>query len=522
MKLFLFSFFILFFSLRVFSQPCVVAFATNTGSAIVRRFDLKEKINWVKLIGLYNPQLDFQLKREGYSREEFQKMVDVNNQAVEFLHNFYRGNIYGENSFFVGRLDSFPSRASVAPLIGRIIRKVSLRKAIVEVVTASGDLKKVEVEIESAFKFDYYNEGSKDIFGDGFNVFMKNGDFNVFIKQGSPKLEMVFAALKSNKKKLDSSLLRIPKRTNEEQRLKMQGFSSAYVRGIDEVNEWIAVVRQIRKLKVNPYKTHIGYFADKVKAHIDYIREGLTSSDFLALRALDRLKRHAELTIQKEGVTYDWWLRFNYVLSRIYNLTEEADVIQEMYSLTKVNISNIVNRFPAYIIMPTTIGKMGVMAINRANMADIYIGGLINKPEGGHGRERPVSPGWFFNHDISTHAANSINVRSTYFNRNYGNIYRYLVEKIQQLPVEKKKNAELALFTLMHEGDGGTFIHEPPFMIRSSIHETLESQILFNFNFKGLMDTPPHELQKIHEKVRVISDDFMRILEEVRGQILDI
>ncbi len=516
---FLFSLIFLFVPLKAISQPCEVAFSTSMGFAMLRSFDLKsEKTHWVALIEKYNPQLDLQLKRSGHSIEAFRAMIDLHNQALMFLYNFYKGNIYGTDNFFIGRLNSYPVRSS-APLIGRIVRKISLKSAVVEVITASGDLKRVEVEISSSFKFDYHSENRRDVFDEGFHVFMKNGDFNVSIKQGSPKLDMVFAALKSNRKRLDSSLLGVPKRTNEEQKLKVQGFNSAYVRGMDEVNEWIAVALQIRKLKINPYKTHIDYFADKVKTHIDYMRKGLTSADFPALRALERLERHAELTVQKEGVTYNWWLRFNYALSRVYDLTKDTDgVVQEMHAPTKVDINNIVNRFPAYIIMPTILGKMGVMAINRANIADVYVGGLINKPEGGHSREKLVSPGWFFNHDISVHSISSINVKSTYFDRNYENFYKYLVEKIQILPVGKRKNAELALFILMHEGDGGVFIYKPSSVIRSSIHNTLEAQMFSDFNFRGLMDTPPNELRQIHDRVKVIADDFITILEEVREQ----
>ena len=518
---FLFSLFFLFIPLKAISQPCEVAFSTSMDFAMVRSFNSKsEKANWIALIEKYNPQFDLQLKREGYSREGFHIIINSHNQSLIFLYNFYKGNIYGRNSFFVGTIEGYPTRSS-EPLIGRIIRKVSQKRAMVEIVTVSGDLKQIEVEIESAFKFDYYNEGTSDAFGDGFKVFIKNNEFNMSIKQGSPNLGMVFEALRSNRKKISAPLLRVPSRTNEEKRFKERGFSTAYVRGIDEVNEWIGVVRQIRKLKVNPYKTHIDYFADKVKAHVEYIREGLPDSELLAIRALERLEKHADRTIQQEGVTYDWWLRFNYALSRIYDLTKDTEnIIKEVYGPTKVNIHNLVNRFPAYIIMPTIIGKMGVVAINRANIEDIYIGGLINKAEGGHGKQL-VSPGWFLNHDIGTHAVKSINVKSTYFNKGYETFYEKLVERIQRLPTEKRKNAELAFFILMHEAGGRAFVKMSLLDIGTSIHATLESQMLAEFNFRGLIDTPPSELRQVHEKVKVISDDFMKIFKEARGPRLE-
>ena len=313
---------------------------------------------------------------------------------------------------------------------------------------------------------------------------------------------------------MDSSVLLVPHKTNEELKLKEQGFSSAYVRGIDKVNEWISVVNQLRKLKVNPYKTHIEYFVGSIEAHIERVREGLDPSNVYALRTLERLKRHAERTVQREEVTYYWWLRFNYALSKVSDFTmSNADIMRGRSILRGVERNNLVNRFPAYIVMPTIIGKMGVMAINRANQADIYIGGLISGKGTGHGEEL-VSPEWFFDHDISTHAVNAINGKSTYRDNDHSERYDLLVEKMGSLTGEKRKHVELAFYILMHERGDAAFLEKRFLYIQSLIHSTLSAQIYNKFNFRGLLDTSSNE--RIAEQIREVVDDFMEIVKEVK------
>ena len=513
-RVFLFSVIFSFLPFKGFSTPCEsVAFATGQGFAIVRTFGARE-VDFMNLIGRYNPQFDLQLKKEGYSRDKFQKLINHNNKALMLLKNFYFGDMYGKDQFFVSDLVSY-FMAPSSPLIGRVIRKVSQRRAVVEVVTVSGELKRMEVEIEAAFKFDYYNEGTTDTFADGFKVFMRNNNIDIRVRQGHPALEMVFAALKSTRRRVDSSVLPVPPKTNEEQAFKVQGFSSAYVRGLDKVNEWVSVISQIRKLKVNPYKTHIEYFANHIEAHVEHVRRGLDPSSFHALRNLERLRRHAERTVQEEGVTYSWWIRFNYALSRVSDLTmSDVDVMRSPSSLSRIGIHNLVNRFPAYVVMPTIMGKMGVMSINRATQHDIYVGGLVSGKNTGHGKET-VSPEWFFDHDIRVHAVRAIDARSTYRDKKHGGDYALLIERMQSLTGEKRRNVELAYYIITHERGDAAFLDKPPLYIRSPVYQTLDGQIANDFNFKGLLDTSGGK--KMNEQVKQVVDDFMKVVIEVQG-----
>ena len=116
---------------------------------------LGEKADWLDLIERYNFNLDQELKIAGFSRESFKNMIDLDNQGLVFLHNFYRGAIYGENNFFVVKINSYPTKDS-SPRIGRIIRKISMNRALVEVFTVAGELKRTEVKVSSNFKFEYF------------------------------------------------------------------------------------------------------------------------------------------------------------------------------------------------------------------------------------------------------------------------------------------------------------------------------------------------------------------------------
>ena len=114
--LFFLSLFSLILPLKVF--PCPTAFRTETGSSVVRSFGSGKEAalqRAVELIDIYNPNLEAQLKireeysREGYSsRELFQKDIDLDNQSLWFLQNFYVGKVSGKKSFLWVKYRLFP------------------------------------------------------------------------------------------------------------------------------------------------------------------------------------------------------------------------------------------------------------------------------------------------------------------------------------------------------------------------------------------------------------------------------
>ena len=417
----------------------------------------------------------------------------------------------------MGEVQTFSSQSSV-PVVGRIVRKTGQKTAVVEVITLTGDIKQTEVEVEASFHFDYYNEGTKDKFGDGFKVFVKNDEFSIMVRQGNPQLKMVFAALRSDRKVFDSTGYRLNDvwRLDSEKALKNHEFDSAYIRGIDEVNNWIAVVNRMRKLKVNPYKTHIDYLAGKVRDHIAHVREGLSSSHLREIRNLARLEELAERTIQEKGVTYLWWLRFNYALSRIYD-HGDITVRDSFPRVRSIDERLLVNLFPMQVVMPTIVEKMGVMAINRANRNNIHPVVLFKQEEKAKGlttEEMTVSPTWVFNESVGA-ALRVINMSNTFLVKRYGPVYDRLWEEMEHLlfeeKVEERQRAEIALFVLTQSGL--PFVKEELWRIRSELYGSLGPRITHNPSLNGL---PEVSSKSMEEWVKEIIDDFEYVFSPAR------
>ena len=150
------------------------------------------------------------------------------------------------------------------------------------------------------------------------------------------------------------------------------------------------------------------------------------------LDQIKRLEKQAKARIKQKGVTYDWWVRFNYELVSVIDSS----------SFAQYDISAVVSSFPISILMPTIIGEMGIMAINRMGLHGVDPVGVVNhyKRVDAMGE---VSPQIFFAHDIG-HAVSMImkRARASY----NGRFYKELMERVKNLPVEKRKNMEFAYF----------------------------------------------------------------------------
>ena len=276
--------------------------------------------------------------------------------------------------------------------------------------------------------------------------------------------------------------INIPERTQEEKKLKAQGFNAAYRRGIDEVNEWIAVREQLVKLKADPYLTHVDYFAEKMREHIGYIEEGVTTTS--QIRNLDRLKKYAKILIEKKQVSYYRWLKFSLSLSRI--LDEKTSFIWYQDGYFDIN-EKIVKSFPDYIAIPTTIGEMGIIAMNKGSAHGVHPLGLI----------REKNSLYFFSHDVSHYTPD----------RSSGLIYNKLIEHTKGLPLEKRKNIELAYFILIHEGDLQVKILDPKNVVLN-IQNQVELVVRpDNEEMRGLIDLS-HNLDK---KVQTLINDFLEV-----------
>ena len=270
--------------------------------------------------------------------------------------------------------------------------------------------------------------------------------------------------------------IQIPEKTNEEQALKAQGFNSAYTRGIDEANEWIAVARQIRAEMVDPYRTHFDYFAGKTLKHIQDIDEEV--EDPQQRRKLLRWKRYVERKRQKGSFTYEDLLRVNWALSKILkNGTEDG----------LEYIERLIYAFPRVIAMPTTTGAVGIMTLNRAGTHGLHTIGL------------KYDSGYFY-HDLS-HAVHS--------NEYYPPLWFYenMNRLSKKLPTQKRKNIELSYWLLTHENMKGDW-----FSLTIIMKRVLRTCCFYSHlrdELKGVIDTSSEE--KIRQQMKEAIKDFTEI-----------
>ena len=424
--------------------------------------------------------------------EEFLRSFKGDTAAL-FLHNFKNGDIGGENSFIVIRGTSS---------IGRVIKKISDNKLLIETIDSSGRLTKIEIEVGVNEKAEAGNRSfvfTRDSFFTAYRV--EQSSF--IIDQGNPQLEMIFQAHQSTLRRIDSNSLHVPKRDNEEQILREQGYSSVYRRGIDEAREWIEIGDQLRRLKPNPYETDMDYFKDKIEPRIDHIRKKVTNSK--QKERLEKLEKEAKPRVKKKPVTYEWWVKFNFQLSDVlypYILTpeEEIEIAQR--------IQNLINQFPFNILMPTTTqGYLGVLLISATYFKGILPIGLANKKTDVDAMEDLI-PRKHYLHDIG-HAENFLSqVRNLYTGMAHERFHDKLIKEVKNLSPEERQRIEFCYFILGHERALG-FVYSKTETIKETLRFTLDSQIRKKFNFKGLMNFLSDPMERSRQ-INALIEDFVR------------
>ena len=166
----------------------------------------------------------------------------------------------------------------------------------------------------------------------------------------------------------ETAALNIPPRVLVENHLKERGYNSAYTRGMDEIQELMVVGEQLRKQKVDPYRTHVPYLGNKLREYIAFMKSGIKSAT--QQEQFDLLKKYVELIIQEEGVTYVQWLEISLWL---------PDILSSPRTFS-INTDNLVEHFPKQIAMPTTVGIIGFIPLNIMRSNGFNPFGLVNRP----------------------------------------------------------------------------------------------------------------------------------------------
>ena len=330
------------------------------------------------------------------------------------------------------------------------------------------------------------------------------------ILQGSPQLENIFKAFQSTRKRVDSRELILPKKDKAEETLEARGYSSFWFRGLNEVNEWLAIKEQFIKLRVNPRITHIDYFADKIPDHIEHIRRGITfQSQFQSgrLKALEHLKKKAEKAINEKSVTYKWWIEFNYALSIVLSPIYYKILDPEAFSHEKMN--TLINLFPENILIPTTKGELGIITVNKVYSQGIYPVGLVKVDRKIH--NSTLSPQGFFLHDIGHVRRHNNVLHSSEAHRRFHN---FLMKRIQHLPAERRKSIELIYFILTHELNNN-FIHNPLYILQTNLDSIADT---YYKDFRNFINIPDHYRKQIIRQVEEDMNNFMEIFFQIKKE----
>lgn len=324
-----------------------------------------------------------------------------------------------------------------------------------------------------------------------------------FIKQkileeaGFSKKELDLLGRKTVLRGSETVSIEIPQRTSEEARLKAKGYNSAYTRGMDEILELIAVGKQLLKQNINPYTTHVPYFAKKLREYIAYMEKGISNPT--QREEFDLLKQYVELLIKEEGVTYE---QFIMVSLRLPNMLSTRNP-----NLINNTAQELVYDFPETFAFPTTVGILGIIALNTIRSENFESIGLVNRQTAYDGAEKG-EPVFLSYHDIIHIKANKDGTHKGFYDK--------IKEKREHWPVEKGKNVELAYHILTHETPtirSNAFVDDPK--LSQYVEFTLR-YIKRDVISKEVIDLSTDRDQK----VQAVLDDLEQAFNEIRNEIM--
>ena len=284
----------------------------------------------------------------------------------------------------------------------------------------------------------------------------------------------------------------IPPKTTEEARLKALGYNSGFTRGKDAMREWITEGEQLREQKVDGY-TPIPHYAKILPDNIAYMEEGIVTE--VQWENFNNLKEYADPFIDKGKVTYFEWLKINF---------HSIEIVSERKSFVlQSSVSELANKFPAEIAVPTTISEPGIMTFNRGWGKEIHPIGMSNRWRFVHGSNRdPVS---LAAHDRA-HIQDGRRTPPVFHER--------FIERVETLPVEKRKNVELGYNAVTRETFSGiSLIEIPEDIIRDDITSALNTFIRETKDGRGLIDVSNGKEEAIQE----VADDFMEVFHEIQS-----
>ena len=281
----------------------------------------------------------------------------------------------------------------------------------------------------------------------------------------SKKLPQNRSTLSQSPQKTPTKDSKPPPPAHKAQALKEKGFGSAWSKGIDELEEWTAVRKQMQALNADPRKTHIQYFADQVEEHLAFAGKSLGPKNKSKRKFLEIFKQEAKKAISERRVTYEWWLKFNMRMSGL--LSDRRTKITDIMELDRrfdKDYRHIIEHFPSKMAIPTTNGELGIITLNRAQNEGVFPVGLIDQPKKADGVIR--DPEHFLDHDMR-HVINQKPGKKEH--------HKKMQTLMESLPTDKRKRAELVYFTATHELHwGAAILSESPKHAMRNVRGTRE------------------------------------------------
>ena len=331
-----------------------------------------------------------------------------------------------------------------------------------------------------------------------------------------PATQVLFEATKGAKKEVSREDIKLSPPTHEAEKLHQQGYGPAWTKGIDQLNEWVEVRRQLQNLRANPRTTHIPYFADQIEAHLTFTTKGLGNISQQQQKQLVNLKKRAKKAISKKKVTYEWWIEFNVQLSDMlsYNFDSPSARMDFM-------VEGLFSQFPLRMAIPTTQGEIGIIAFNRAYSEGIYPLGLVNQPK--EVDNVVHNPYQFFHHDIIHTWSNIFGPTIGQYSLGHKLRHKKMLALMENLPKEKRKQAELVYFISIHEdvkNQGHLLTRIPEEQITDYLAEKFYGALVrgvFSEKMAGL-GKEYSDIEVVNEKIQYIKDHIIkRFMREVHG-----
>ena len=431
------------------------------------------------------------------SNEELLRVFPGDSKSL-FGLNFMRDRIIGENSYVLVKPYKDPRTA----YIGRIKEKTGPDRLIVEIRPPGGE----SMEFETSLK-------PEIALMDVPSFLSSRLGSKAFIEQGNPRLKKLFEDQKPSPGKIDSSSLNIPEQSDRERKLSRRGFGPAYTKGLDHVGEWMEVAKSLRKLNADPYETSLDYYADQIPFFIEYMERGVLDSK--QRKELEYLKKQAALRIKQGKITYEWWVKWTFLLS----LALDPATSLTGGSVFNVNekdmapIEGIIDQYPLNILTPVMPEVFGIMLPNEIYSEGIFPVSLANK-EGTVDGIKDLPPSRRYLHDIG-HATNFLNqIGNTYS----GTVQRRLNDRLKKiketLSPETRKKVELGHYILEHETATGLVSNAP--MVREVLFLALSHQIREGFNFNGLMNISVNNAEGGPDAAYSVTEVFMEIFRQIQ------